>query len=98
MPAIRDRSDILNRSDTATATAAEEVSPPLPIISEQQVVFGTAAATRAKRLEAPPDSGWVTRLARRITGSRDGRPPRTPYPAQYEFIADARMDREMYRL
>lgn len=96
MPSIQDRYDI------ATTTGDEEVSPRLPIvqpiISEQQVVFGTAAATAAKALKAPASGGWVARLARRIVGSRDERPARRHYPAQYGFIADARMDREMYRL
>lgn len=89
MPSIQDRYDI------ATAVVDDEVSQPLPIISEQQVVFGTVAATAPK---ASPARGWVARLARRMTPSRKKRPPRPHYPAQYGFIADARMDREMYRL
>jgi hypothetical protein len=92
MPSIQDRYEV------ATATGADDVSPAPPIISEQQVVFGTAAATAAEGLKPPAKRGWVARLARRITGSRDGRPARPHYPADYGFIADARMDREMYRL
>lgn len=96
MPSMQDRYDI------ATAAGDEEVLPRLPIvkpiISEQQVVFGTAAATAAKALKAPANGGWIARLARRITRSRDERPPRPHCPAQYGFIADARMDREMDRL
>jgi hypothetical protein len=92
MPSIQDRYDI------ATAVGDDEVSPPLPIISEQQVVFGTVAATAPEALKKPANRGWVARVTRRVTPSRKERPARPHYPAQYGFIADARMDREMYRL
>lgn len=96
MPSIQDRYNI------ATAAGDDGVSPRLPavtpVISEQQVVFGTAAATAANALKPPTERGWLARLARRIAGPGDERPPRPHYPAQYGFIADARMDREMYRL
>ncbi|MBV8790126.1 MAG: hypothetical protein JOZ00_26015 [Mycobacterium sp.] len=96
MPSIQDRYDI------ATTAGDDEVAARLPeiqpLITEQQVVFGTAAATAPKDLRAPAKGGWVARLARRMAPSRTERPPRPHYPAQYGFIADARMDREMYRL
>jgi hypothetical protein len=105
-----------------TAEATEKVSPPLALISEHEVLFGTAAAIAvtpsfegeleaedavigqqdvdAKSHETPKRSGWIATVARRVRTSRDGRPPRQHCPPRLgsEFIADARMDREMYRL
>ena len=104
------------------APAAEEVSAPLGIISEHQVILGTAAATAvepsfegeldgedaateredaaAKSLAALGKSAWIATLARLVTPPRNWRPRRRHYPTHLdrEFIADARMDREMYRL
>lgn len=117
-------SDVLD----TTASAAEEISPPLPIISEHEVILATAAATAASpsfedwpSLQERPDSdadatedagactkdsavqaksGWIATLLRRGTRSGNARPARWRYPPRLdgEFIADARMDREMYRL
>jgi hypothetical protein len=105
-----------------TVAAAEKVSPPPAVISEQVVILGTAAATAvtpsfegelededpaieqqdaaAEGLWLPTRSGWISRLARRVRTSRDGRPPKRHYPSRLDsdFIADARMDRETYRL
>jgi hypothetical protein len=103
-----------------TDRTAEKVSPPPVIISEHEVLLGTAAAltvapsfegeldsqdadietAHAERPAAPRRHGWIAALARRIAGSRGGRPQRRHYPSRFdqEFIADARMDREMYRL
>lgn len=97
-----------NALDT-TASAAEQVSPPLPIISEHAVILGTVAATAVSptfegELDGDADAieraGWIETLWRRVAPARNGRPPRRHYPQRLdgEFIADARMDREMYRL
>jgi hypothetical protein len=105
-----------------TAEAAEEVSRPLPIITEHEVMLGTAAAiavapsfegeldgeeavfegedVAAKTPAARKRTGWIATLGRLVTPSPDRRPPRRHYPARLdsEFIADARMEREMHRL
>jgi hypothetical protein len=104
------------------ATATEDVSPPLTIISEHGVNLATAAATAAapswegelgdeddaferddaarKSFAAPKRSGWTATLARLVTPSRNQRAHRRHYPSRLdsESVADARMDREMYRL
>jgi hypothetical protein len=105
------------------AAAAKQVSPaPLTIISEHEVLLGTAATTAvtpafdeelegadiaieqqnaaSKSLAAQHRSGWIATLAWRIRTSRERRSPHQFYaaPLDSEFIADARMAREMYRL
>jgi len=42
--------------------------------------------------------GWIAALARLVTPSPDRRRPRRHYPARLDFMEDARMAREMYRL
>jgi hypothetical protein len=136
MPSTPDRSDTVTHARSGadpglcwpsgtsemTAPATEEISPPLPLVSEHQVMLGTAAATAvtpsiegeiededaaldgadaaAKRPAALTKSGWIARLTRLVTPSHDPRPPRRHYPPRLdrEFIADARMEREMHRL
>jgi hypothetical protein len=67
------------------------------LITEQEVLFGTAAALR------PPLPRWWVRLAvntRRVFATRaaNQRPERRRYPRQLDFVEDARMAREMGRL
>jgi hypothetical protein len=75
---------------TAAATA---VAPSL-----DDELDGADAA--AKTLAAPRSSGWIATLVRLVTPSRDQRPRRRHYPARFDsdFMADARMAREMLRL
>lgn len=90
-----------NDASDTTASAAEESSPPLPIISEHAVILGTVAATAVSpSFEEELDRGWIATLLRRGTRSRTARPASRRYPRRLdgEFIADARMDREMRRL
>ena len=92
-----------------TVLAAEEVSPPLAVISEHEVMLGTAAASAAARSFEGEDaaaqqaaaarrSGWIAMLTRLVTPSLDGRPPRRHYPLRLGFNEHARMAREMRRL
>ncbi|ORW54627.1 hypothetical protein AWC20_19210 [Mycobacterium parmense] len=99
--------------------AADEAAPVQTVISEHQVLLGSAAATavppsfeseleveepaldelHADAVVAPRKIAW-TRLFKRREEARRDRRARPHYPARFEsdFIADARMHREMYRL
>jgi hypothetical protein len=98
------------RADTgSTAPAAEEVSPPPTLITEREVMLGTAAALAPAPSFEGQDAadeeavawrrrGWIAALARLLTASPDGRPRRRHCPPRLDFMEDARMAREMYRL
>jgi hypothetical protein len=97
------------RADSeTTAPAAEEVSSPT-VITEHEVMLGTAAALAPAHSFEGEDaagvvavgrggSGWIAALARLVTPSPDRRPPRQHYPPRLDFTEHARMAREMYRL
>lgn len=83
----------------ATAAAVTE-APTFDGELDGQDDRGGIAGAHAEGAAAPQKRGWFAALARRIGASRDGRPPRRHYPRRldFEFVEDARMDREMYRL
>ena len=82
-----------------------EVSPRTPVlITEQQVLFATAAAlplqpakTSRRWAEAARAIGASLRAAF-VTSSDEARPTRRHYPARNDFLEDSRMAREMMRL
>jgi hypothetical protein len=87
--------------ETRSLLADVEVQPAPTLITEQEVIFGTAVATLA------PATGWWTRAIRVVAvamgrvftaSEKDPRPKRRHYPPRYDFIEDARMAREMHRL
>jgi len=92
LPIISEHAVILG---TAAATA---VAPSFE--GELDSEDAASQDNAAKRPAAPRRSGWIVALGRLVMPSPDRRPPRRHYPARLdsEFIADARMDREMYRL
>jgi hypothetical protein len=78
-----------------------EVKSAPTFITEQELLFATAAALR------PPTTRWWTRATRVLAGTArrifvttaaEPRPPRRSYPRRYDFLEDARMAREMDRL
>ena len=79
------------------------VSPAPVLISEQEVVLGTAVALRARPI---PRRRWfeaisVLRTAMRRSlarPAREARPERRDYPKRYTFLENACMAREMDRL
>ena len=106
----------LSRDVEAQQTSADvpdEVTRPLPVISEHEVLIGTAAAIAgtptfegeleeavAHEVAVTKRSGWIAALTRRLNHSDTQRPPRRHYPRRVDsdYIADARMAREMLRL
>jgi hypothetical protein len=80
------------------AADAEDVSPPLVFISEHEVALGTAAATKKPRI--PRRNGWIAPLARLVKPSRNRRSQHPPHPGNRhsDYLAGARMAREMCRL
>jgi hypothetical protein len=90
-----------SHAEVGTATpspfAEVEAKSALTLITEQEVLFGTAVTLR------PPSTRWWARLAvtaRRLfaTSAADKRPERRHYPRPLQCIEDARMSREMDRL
>jgi hypothetical protein len=80
-----------------------EASPRTPVfITEQQVLFATAAAlplpatTSRRWVEVLRGIGAGVRAA--VTSSDEARPKRQHYPARNDFLEDSRMSREMLRL
>ena len=76
----------------------EEVSQPPVVITAQEVAFSTAAAVSLPR--AKPTHGVIAALrALFLSPPEDARPvPRHYPPRRDEFLEDAAMRREMYRL
>ena len=92
---------IISKHRVILGTAAATAAPPSmggELDSEEAAPEGQDAA--AESPAAPGRTGWIATLVRLVTPSRDRRPRRQHYPTRLdsEFIADARMDREMYRL
>jgi hypothetical protein len=82
-------------ADTAKA------SPRTPVlISEQQVLFATAAAVPLQ--PAKTSRRWIEALhaigAAFTRSSNEARPKRQHYPPRNDFLEDSRMAREMFRL
>jgi hypothetical protein len=76
----------------------EEVGQPPVVITAQEVAFSTAAAVSLPR--AKPTHGVIAALrALFLSPPEDARPvPRHYPPRRDEFLEDAAMRREMYRL
>jgi hypothetical protein len=83
-----------------------EASPRTPVlITEQQVLFATAAALPLQ--PAKTSRRWAAEVVRAIgasvraavvTSSDEARPKRQHYPARNDYLDDSRMAREMLRL
>jgi len=87
--------EVLTAAPSPFAEGEAKSAPTL--ITEQEVLFGTAVTLR------PPSTRWWVRLAvttRRLfaTSAAEQRPEQRHYPRRLEFIEDARMSREMDRL
>jgi len=80
-----------------SAAPSVDVSSTEVLITEQEVLFGTAVAVSVPRRK-------VSRRIAALMGSmvaisdRRSRPPRRDYPKRYEFLERAAMAREMGRL
>jgi hypothetical protein len=82
-----------------------EASPRTPVlITEQQVLFATAAAlplqpakTGRRWTEVVRAIGASVRAAV-VTSGEEARPKRQHYPARNDYVDDSRMAREMLRL
>jgi hypothetical protein len=68
------------------------------LITEQEVLFGTAATVH----RAKTRRGWLARVFLRgasVTSSEEGQPKKRHYPPRNDFfLEDSRMAREMLRL
>jgi hypothetical protein len=103
-------SELLTSFDVAPEVVEQpadiaEVAPRTPVlITEQQVLFATAAAlplqpakTSRRWTEVMRAIGASVRAAF-VTSSDEARPARRHYPARNEYLEDSRMAREMLRL
>ncbi len=79
-----------------------EASPRAPVlITEQQVLFATAAAVPLRPARTTPH--WIQAIramlfTASVSSSNDARPKRRHYPPRNDFLEDSRMAREMFRL
>jgi hypothetical protein len=81
---------------SAAETASIPIHPAQVLITEQEVLFGSAAAGA---LQAHPRPRWI-RALRRALSSSDWHvdPQQRRYPPRSGYLENARMAREMYRL
>lgn len=80
-----------------------EATQPLVVITEQQLAFSTAAAmplyvTKPKRGLFAAVRAMFTRSHEALQATSDEVPPRFYPPRRDEFVEDAAMGREMFRL
>jgi hypothetical protein len=84
-------------SDAVTQPAAVEASPRTPaLITEQQVLFATAAAVPLQ--PARTSRRWIESARAFLTAAFVTSGNRRHYPARNDFLEDSRMAREMMRL
>ena len=86
-------------SPGAAKPPANVDAPPPVLITEQQVLFATAAAMPLQ----PAKTSWLGTmrtflLAALMTSSKDERPKRRHYPPRSDIFENSRMAREMTRL
>src|SRR3954471_24509772 len=92
-------------SEVEPAADVVEVTPHAPVfITEQQVLFATAAAVPLHPVKT--SRTWTESLrvivaslrAALMTSSHDARPKPRHYPVRNDYLEDSRMAREMFRL
>jgi hypothetical protein len=88
--------------DAVKQPAAVEASPRTPVlITEQQVLFATAAALPlqpARRIQRWTESVRAFLTVAFVKSGNDSHPKRRHYPSRNDFLEDSRMAREMMRL
>jgi hypothetical protein len=89
------KADTVNIAEPSPEPVPKPVPAPV-LITEQQVLLGSAAAAGLRAAPAPRWWGVFSRAFARPARQRR-REPRT-YPARHQYLEDARMSREMYRL
>ena len=97
-PAVVEEAD--NAAHTAGAPAAVGVTHEPVVITEQQVLFATAAAMP---LQPVKTRSWFSRIVGSIvsaseTSGDDGLSKPRHYPPRNDFLESSRMAREMHRL
>jgi hypothetical protein len=96
-------------SDSANIADAEAISAPTYLVTEGEVMLGSAAALSttpaiggdildAKLPAAEQKTPWYAGLARMFTTTQYRQPRRRHYPSRYDYTTDARMARAMERL
>ena len=89
------------QSDAVKPPAAADAPSRTPVlITEQQVLFATAAAVplRPARSRRWVDAVVAFVTMTRATAQKESRPKRRHYPSRHDFLEDSRMAREMLRL
>jgi hypothetical protein len=81
--------------DTAQSSSKDAKSPAPVLITEQEVLFGTRAATSPRRASL---SHRFIGAVRTATSSLRLPPPREHYPTDLGYLERSRMAREMDRL
>jgi hypothetical protein len=79
----------------AVVPTGVETSDTTVLITEAEVLFGTAAARGSRR----KPRGWIAVLRQIFAASpNESRPTRRTPPPRLDFLEDSRMAREMWRL
>src|SRR5215208_4844602 len=100
IPATSAETDVVSLE---SATTLEPVSPTPVLITEQEVMFATAAAV-AVPVQPVKTRGWISRVigsivvAASVTSNNEDQPEPRHYPRRNDFLESSRMAREMYRL
>jgi hypothetical protein len=85
--------------ESASAPAQVEAAPALTLITEQEVVFSTAAVIPVRRTRWwTPASIAAAMRGVFVASSADARPKRRTYPPRATYLEYSRMEREMHRL
>jgi hypothetical protein len=95
--------EVEDSGETSPVTSATNSTETQVLITEQQVLFSTAAA-----VALPPaktrrftEAVWAITASVRaafVTSSDEARPKRRHYPPRNDYLEDSRMAREMFRL
>jgi hypothetical protein len=86
--------------DAVKQPEAVEARTPV-LITEQQVLFATAAAVPlqpARTSRRWTTAVWAFLTATFVKAGKESRPQRRHYPSRNDFLEDSRMAREMMRL
>ncbi|BBX48014.1 hypothetical protein GCM10009641_09420 [Mycobacterium cookii] len=85
--------DVASEAESATVKDGTPAAP--VVITEQEVLFGTRAATSSRVASAP--RRWIGAI-RAAAASLQLPPPRQHYSTDTSYLERSRMAREMYRL
>jgi len=86
-------------SAAAKQRPTTEASPRTPVlVTEQQVLFATAAAVPLQPARRWTAAVWAFLASAFVKSGKESQPKRRHYPSHHDFLEDSCMAREMLRL